>query len=132
MPDCKEVFGKGDDADKAYFKNVFDQLINLWQDNDKMREIMLDERIGKMGAQLAGVGGIRIWYDPALVKKPWANPTSFHLDKPYCNRPHFFVTNQNRHLLITPDGYTSRGEAVINNTPFKRFGNPDELVGTLF
>ena len=97
-----------------------------------MREIMLDGRIGKMAAQLAGVDGIRIWHDQALVKKPWANPTSFHLDTPYCNRPHFFVTNQNRHLLITPDGYTSRGEAVINNTPFKRFGNPDELVGTLF
>lgn len=45
--------------------------------------------------------------------------------------PGFFVTNQNRHLLTTSDGYTSRGEAVINNTPFKRFGNPDELVGTL-
>lgn len=83
MPDRKEVFGKGDDADKSYFENVFDQLINLWQDNDKMRDIMLDERIGKMAAQLAGVEGIRIWHDQALVKKPWANPTSFHLDTPY-------------------------------------------------
>lgn len=45
--------------------------------------------------------------------------------------PGFFVTNQNRHLLTTPDGYTPRGEAVIKNTPFKRFGNPEELVGTL-
>lgn len=83
MPDRKEVFGKGDDADKSYFENVFDQLINLWQDNVKMRDIMLDERIGKMAAQLAGVDGIRIWHDQALVKKPWANPTSFHLDTPY-------------------------------------------------
>lgn len=83
MPDRKEVFGKGDDADKSYFENVFDQLINLWQDNVKMRDIMLDERIGKMAAQLAGVDGIRIWHDQALIKKPWANPTSFHLDTPY-------------------------------------------------
>lgn len=45
--------------------------------------------------------------------------------------PGFFVTNQNRHLLTTADGYTPRGEAVINNTPYKRFGNPDELVGAL-
>ncbi|HXI01043.1 MAG TPA: phytanoyl-CoA dioxygenase family protein [Sphingobacteriaceae bacterium] len=83
MPDRKEVFGKGDDADKDYFENVFDQLINLWQDNEKMRNVMLDERIGKMAAQLADVDGIRIWHDPALIKKPWANPTSFHLDTPY-------------------------------------------------
>lgn len=83
MPDRKEVYGKGDDADKSYYDNVFAQLINLWQDNDKMKKIMLDERLGKMAAQLAGVDGIRIWHDQALIKKPWANPTSFHLDTPY-------------------------------------------------
>jgi NAD(P)-dependent dehydrogenase (short-subunit alcohol dehydrogenase family) len=45
--------------------------------------------------------------------------------------PGFFVTNQNRHLLTTETGYTARGEAVIKNTPFKRFGHPEELTGTL-
>ena len=83
MPDREEVYGKGDDADKSYYDNVFDQLINLWQDNEKMKSIMLDERIGKMAAELCGADGIRIWHDQALVKKPWANPTSWHLDTPY-------------------------------------------------
>lgn len=83
LPDRKEVYGKGDDTDKAYYDNVFDQLINLWQDNEKMKSIMLDERIGKMAAKLCGADGIRIWHDQALVKKPWANPTSWHLDTPY-------------------------------------------------
>lgn len=46
--------------------------------------------------------------------------------------PGFFVTNQNRHLLTNPDGtFTQRGEAVINNTPYRRFGSPDELTGAL-
>ncbi len=45
--------------------------------------------------------------------------------------PGFFVTNQNRHLLTTETGFTARGEAVIKNTPFKRFGHPEELTGTL-
>lgn len=46
--------------------------------------------------------------------------------------PGFFLTEQNRNLLTTPDGgYTARGGAVINQTPFKRFGNPDELKGAL-
>ena len=83
MPDRKEVYGKGDDADKSYYDNVFDQLINLWVDNDKMKQIMLDERLGKMAAQLSGADCIRIWHDQALIKKPWANPTSWHLDTPY-------------------------------------------------
>lgn len=83
LPTKKELYGKGDEVDKEYYNNVFDQLINLWQDNEKMRQVMLDERLGKMAATLAGVDGIRIWHDQALIKKPWANPTSWHLDTPY-------------------------------------------------
>jgi NAD(P)-dependent dehydrogenase (short-subunit alcohol dehydrogenase family) len=46
--------------------------------------------------------------------------------------PGFFLTEQNRTLLTQPDGsYTSRGNLVLGNTPFKRFGEPDELIGAL-
>ncbi len=46
--------------------------------------------------------------------------------------PGFFLTNQNRALLTNPDGsLTERGTDVIRQTPFKRFGNPDELCGTI-
>lgn len=46
--------------------------------------------------------------------------------------PGFFITEQNRNLLTNADGsYTDRGQKVINQTPIKRFGNADELVGTL-
>jgi len=38
--------------------------------------------------------------------------------------PGFFLTEQNRNLLTKPEGgYTPRGESVIRNTPFKRFGH---------
>lgn len=46
--------------------------------------------------------------------------------------PGFFITEQNRTLLTNPDGtLTARGNSVINQTPFARFGEADELVGTL-
>src|SRR5215212_5183069 len=46
--------------------------------------------------------------------------------------PGFFLTEQNRYLLTTKEGgYTERGELVIRQTPFKRFGQPDELKGAL-
>ena len=46
--------------------------------------------------------------------------------------PGFFITEQNRRLLTNPDGsYTERGQAVIGQTPFGRFGEPQELLGTL-
>lgn len=46
--------------------------------------------------------------------------------------PGFFITEQNRSLLTNADGsYTERGNAVIHQTPFGRFGVPQELLGTL-
>lgn len=46
--------------------------------------------------------------------------------------PGFFLTEQNRGLLTRPEGgYTERGEKVIRQTPFKRFGRPEELKGAL-
>ncbi len=46
--------------------------------------------------------------------------------------PGFFLTEQNKNLLTKPEGgYTERGEKVIRQTPFKRFGHPDELIGAL-
>jgi len=68
---------------ESYYDRVFIQRINLWMDNDAVKELMLDPRIGKLASDLEGVGGMRIWHDQALIKAPWANQTSFHLDVPY-------------------------------------------------
>jgi len=46
--------------------------------------------------------------------------------------PGFFLTEQNRNLLTNGNGtMTERGGLVIKNTPFDRFGEPDELIGAL-
>ena len=46
--------------------------------------------------------------------------------------PGFFLTNQNLRLLTNEDGtLTERGTDVIRQTPFKRFGRPEELCGTI-
>ena len=46
--------------------------------------------------------------------------------------PGFFLTEQNRLLLTDGNGnLTERGADVIRQTPFKRFGNADELCGTV-
>ena len=46
--------------------------------------------------------------------------------------PGFFIGNQNRALLIKEDGsYTERGQQVINKTPFRRFGEQEEVYGTI-
>lgn len=48
--------------------------------------------------------------------------------------PGFFHTRQNHFLLFdekTGD-LTPRGRSIIDHTPMRRFGNPEDLLGTLF
>lgn len=46
--------------------------------------------------------------------------------------PGFFLGEQNRRLLTNPDGsLTERGKLIIQNTPFGRFGEADELHGAI-
>ncbi len=46
--------------------------------------------------------------------------------------PGFFIGSQNRDLLLNSDGtLTSRGKTIIENTPMKRFGEAEELIGTV-
>ncbi len=47
--------------------------------------------------------------------------------------PGFFLTNQNRFLLIDENTkeLTARGEKIINNTPMGKFGEPADLQGAV-
>jgi NAD(P)-dependent dehydrogenase (short-subunit alcohol dehydrogenase family) len=46
--------------------------------------------------------------------------------------PGFFLTTQNRDLLLDENGeYTERSQKILKGTPMKRFGQPKDLLGTL-
>lgn len=46
--------------------------------------------------------------------------------------PGFFLTDQNRDLLLNPDNTpTDRSKKILNSTPMERYGNPEELVGII-
>lgn len=47
--------------------------------------------------------------------------------------PGFYLTDQNRYLLTVSgsDELTERGQAIIAHTPMRRFGNPEDLLGTV-
>ena len=78
IPDHEAVINE-----ESYYSKVFVQRVNLWQDSEAIRKLIWDGRLGKMAAELAGVDGVRLWHDQALVKQPWANPTGWHLDNPF-------------------------------------------------
>lgn len=46
--------------------------------------------------------------------------------------PGFFITQQNKDLLVDAEGeYTARSKKIIEATPMKKFGEPDQLLGAL-
>jgi NAD(P)-dependent dehydrogenase (short-subunit alcohol dehydrogenase family) len=46
--------------------------------------------------------------------------------------PGFFLGEQNRKLLLNDDGsLTERSHKIISHTPMRRFGKPEDLLGTL-
>jgi ectoine hydroxylase-related dioxygenase (phytanoyl-CoA dioxygenase family) len=69
--------------EESYYSQVFTQCLKLLESHAGMNKLMLDPRLGKLMATLAGVDGIRIWHDQALFKPPFGNPTGWHLDNPY-------------------------------------------------
>ncbi len=48
--------------------------------------------------------------------------------------PGFFLTEQNRFLLTNADSgdLTLRGQTIIDHTPQRRFGDPEDLLGAMF
>ncbi|GAA4726229.1 SDR family oxidoreductase [Brevibacillus fulvus] len=46
--------------------------------------------------------------------------------------PGFFLTEQNRNLLTNEDGsLTERSHKILTHTPMRRFGKPEDLLGTV-
>ena len=95
-----------------YNARIFTQRINLWNDHEGMRRLMIDDRLGKMAADLAGVDGIRIWHDQALIKPPWGNPTGWHLDNPYWS----FYSRDAISLWVALDDVTSGTTAASTSS----------------
>ncbi len=82
-----------------------------------------------------------VWaYDAAKsatlnLTKATANEFAPHGIRVNAIAPGFFIGKQNKALLIdeSTGGYTERGSAVLDHTPFKRFGDVSELAGaTIF
>jgi ectoine hydroxylase-related dioxygenase (phytanoyl-CoA dioxygenase family) len=66
-----------------YAGSVFDQLVNVWRQDDTLRELTLHPGIGQIAQRLADQR-LRLWHDQVLIKRPRnSKPTEFHQDQPY-------------------------------------------------
>ena len=80
-------------------------------------------KVGAYGGAKAAVNSLTQWLAAHLAK------TGVRVNAIV---PGFFITEQNRALLTTPDGGpTPRAEKIIAHTPMGRFGEPGDLIGAL-
>lgn len=61
----------------------FHQTVDVWRQDDTLRELTLHPGVAAIATQLAGVQ-LRIWHDQLLIKPPHNGAaTQFHQDAPY-------------------------------------------------
>lgn len=147
-----ETYQEGDDVatdistffnlDKAGFQFVFD--LNL-MGTLLPTQIFAKDMIGREGCNILNISSMNA-YRPltkipaySAAKSAVGNFTQWlavHFAEQGIRvnamAPGFFVTNQNRALLFNPDGSpTPRTGKILAATPMKRFGEAEELLGTL-
>lgn len=86
----------------AFYAQVFTQALNLRDIHPGMAELIFDERLGRLAGLLAGVDGMRVWHDQALIKPPYGNHTAFHFDDPYWS----FYSHQAVNVWVALDDAT--------------------------
>jgi len=88
--------------------------------NEKVKQLC-STRHWKMASELADCDGIRIWHDQALVKRPWANPTSWHLIR---HSGRFQIAGP-YHLVALDDATLKRCLYLSPIIPHYGFENPE-------
>lgn len=72
--------------ERNVFEQAFIQIGNLWRTNERIKKMVLSERLGKIAADLMQVDGVRLYHDQALYKEPSKtvkNITPWHADQYY-------------------------------------------------
>jgi ectoine hydroxylase-related dioxygenase (phytanoyl-CoA dioxygenase family) len=65
------------------YGKAFLQIMNLWIQDQQVRNFTLAKRFGRIAADLMGVSNVRIYHDQALFKEPGGGPTPWHQDQFY-------------------------------------------------
>ena len=69
--------------DQRPIGNIFDQHVNVWREDERIRPLTLHPVVAQVAETLVG-GPLRLWHDHILIKKPHNNAaTEFHQDQPY-------------------------------------------------
>lgn len=147
---ANEYFDLGDVGEVRTFFDLDEEglqfVLNLnYMGSVLATQIFAQDMVGRKGCSVINISSMNA-YRPltkipaySAAKSAVSNFTQWlavHFSKVgiRCNAvaPGFFVTKQNEKLLFNNDGTpTERTTKIIRNTPMDRFGELDELIGTI-
>jgi len=65
------------------YGKAFLQLFNLWEKDNRIKELIFSPRIAKIAADLMKIDGVRLYHDQALFKEVGGGITPWHADQYY-------------------------------------------------
>ncbi len=69
--------------ERSTYDKAFLQVMNLWVENDTVREFVFGKRLAGIAAALLQVKGVRLYHDQSLYKEPGGGITPAHADQYY-------------------------------------------------
>lgn len=69
--------------ERTTYERAFLQIMNLWRENEEVREFVFSRRLAQIAADLMEVDGVRLYHDQALYKEPSGGITPWHADQFY-------------------------------------------------
>ena len=94
---------------KHSFARTLIQCNRLADTSPDFRELLFSEKVGEAASSLMDVETVRVWHDQALIKPPYGNATTIHLDAPYWS----FYSEQSVSLWIALDRCTYRNGCMF-------------------
>lgn len=69
--------------ERTTYEKAFLQVMNLWRENDEIKQFVFSKRLASIATQLMQVDGVRLYHDQALYKEPGGGITPWHADQFY-------------------------------------------------
>lgn len=87
--------------ERTTYEKAFLQVMNLWRENDVIKEFVFSKRLARIASELMQVDGVRLYHDQALYKEPSGGITPWHADQFY-----WPLSNANTVTVWIPLQYT--------------------------
>ena len=68
---------------RTTYGKAFLQIMNLWRENEIVKEFVLGKRLARIASDLLQTRGVRIYHDQALYKEAGGGYTPWHVDQYY-------------------------------------------------